>query len=226
MTIGERLAALRPDERRNEFRLKEAVNQAATEIAHEYLAEIAPYVAELDLDRLFHRLPGHIMTRAEVEAITAGDDDGLDGGDALQRALSRRPARLRPARPRPRRVAAALPAPRRGDARDQRHVAARDPLPRPSGAVRRDRPDQSRSSCSGSTGSTSSATTGRGASRATARARARRAPVLRPEGRHPGLRQPDARRRRCAGANRARGSRAALGAGGSDHRDPLGRLGA
>ena len=29
MTIGERLAALRPDERRNEYRLKEAVNQAA-----------------------------------------------------------------------------------------------------------------------------------------------------------------------------------------------------
>src|SRR5215831_12600273 len=29
MTIGDRLAALRPDERRNEYRLKEAVNQAA-----------------------------------------------------------------------------------------------------------------------------------------------------------------------------------------------------
>jgi hypothetical protein len=42
MTIGDRLVALRPDERRNEHRLKEAVNQAAIEIAHEYLAEIAP----------------------------------------------------------------------------------------------------------------------------------------------------------------------------------------
>ena len=29
-----------PDERGNEHRLKEAVNEAATEIAHEYLAEI------------------------------------------------------------------------------------------------------------------------------------------------------------------------------------------
>ena len=58
MTIGERLAALRPDERRNEHRLKEAVNQAATEIAHEYLAEIAPYVGDLDLERLLRRLPG------------------------------------------------------------------------------------------------------------------------------------------------------------------------
>src|SRR5207253_2072506 len=42
MTIGDRLVALRPDERRNEHRLKQAVHQAATEIAHEYLAEIAP----------------------------------------------------------------------------------------------------------------------------------------------------------------------------------------
>jgi hypothetical protein len=41
MTIGERLTALRPDERRNEFRMKEAVNQAATEIGREDRAEIA-----------------------------------------------------------------------------------------------------------------------------------------------------------------------------------------
>jgi len=80
MTIGERLTALRPDERRNEHRLKEAVNQAATEIAHEYLAEIAPYVAGLDPDRLFQRLPGHVITRAELESITA-DGDAFDGRD-------------------------------------------------------------------------------------------------------------------------------------------------
>ena len=58
MTIGERLAALRPDERRNEHRLKEAVNQAATEIAHEYLAEIAPYIGDLELEQLFLACPG------------------------------------------------------------------------------------------------------------------------------------------------------------------------
>jgi class 3 adenylate cyclase len=79
MTIGERLTALRPDERRNEYRLKEAVNQAATEIAHEYLAEIAPYVAGLDPDRLFQRLPGPVITRAELEAI--GASDAFEGGD-------------------------------------------------------------------------------------------------------------------------------------------------
>ncbi len=58
MTIGERLAALRPDERRSEHRLKEVVNQAATEIAHEYLAEIAPYVGGLDLERFSAASPG------------------------------------------------------------------------------------------------------------------------------------------------------------------------
>jgi class 3 adenylate cyclase len=69
MTLGERLAALRPDERAKEDRLKEAVNQAATEIAQEYLVEIAPYMAGLDLARLIRRLPGHILTRQEIEDI-------------------------------------------------------------------------------------------------------------------------------------------------------------
>ena len=89
MTIGERLGALRPDERRNEHRMKEAVNQAATEIAHEYLAEIAPYVGDLELDRLFHSLPGHILTRAELESIVeehgAGTSEGKDVFCALYR---------------------------------------------------------------------------------------------------------------------------------------------
>jgi class 3 adenylate cyclase len=89
MTIGERVGALRPDERRNEHRLKEAVNQAATEIAHEYLAEIAPYIGDIELDRLFHSLPGHILTRAELELIVeehaAATGDAKDGFYALYR---------------------------------------------------------------------------------------------------------------------------------------------
>jgi len=91
MTIGDRLVALRPDERRNEYRLKEAVNQAATEIAQEYLAEIAPYVGNLDLERLFRRLPGHILTRGEVEAIANAEEAGAggDGDGAALHALYR-----------------------------------------------------------------------------------------------------------------------------------------
>ena len=89
MTIGDRLVALRPDERRNEHRLKEAVNQAAVEIAHEYLAEVAPYVGDVDLERLFQRLPGHILTRAEVEAISTENGAGADEGDRGLHALYR-----------------------------------------------------------------------------------------------------------------------------------------
>jgi class 3 adenylate cyclase len=69
MTVGERLATLRPDERQHEHRLKETVNLAATEIAHEYLTEIAPYVGDLDLDRFLRRIPGHILARDEVEEL-------------------------------------------------------------------------------------------------------------------------------------------------------------
>jgi class 3 adenylate cyclase len=81
MTIGEHLATLRPDERRNERRLKEVVHQAATEIAHEYLAEIAPHIGDLELEKLLRRLPGNVLTRDEVKRLflehsiaTGGED--------------------------------------------------------------------------------------------------------------------------------------------------------
>jgi class 3 adenylate cyclase len=89
MTIGDRLAALRPDERRNEHRMKEAVNLAATEIAHEYLAEVAPYVGDLEVEALFHRLPGHILTRAEVDAIVDELDAQSGQGEHVFHALFR-----------------------------------------------------------------------------------------------------------------------------------------
>ena len=69
MTIGERLSALRPQERQSEIRFKEVVNQAATEIAYEYLAEIAPHIGELELEQLMRRLPGNVLTREEMETI-------------------------------------------------------------------------------------------------------------------------------------------------------------
>src|SRR5712692_480489 len=81
MTIGERLAALRPEERLNEYRLKEEVNLAATEIAYEYLAEIAPHLGHLELERFLQRLPGHILTRDEVEMLFAAHNAGADGAD-------------------------------------------------------------------------------------------------------------------------------------------------
>ncbi len=81
MTTGDRLAALRPEERRNEHRFKEVVNQSATEIAHEYLAEIAPHVGDLELERLLPRLPGEILTREEIEELFR-EHNRMEGGYA------------------------------------------------------------------------------------------------------------------------------------------------
>jgi class 3 adenylate cyclase len=69
MSIGERLSTMRPEERRDEIRFKEAVNHAATEIAHEYLAEIAPFIGDLEVERFFRILPSNVLTREEVERI-------------------------------------------------------------------------------------------------------------------------------------------------------------
>jgi class 3 adenylate cyclase len=82
MTIGERLGALRPEERGVESRLKEEVNAAATEIAHEYLAEIAPHLGELRLDDFLRRLPGHILTRAEAERLSQEHQRETGGAEA------------------------------------------------------------------------------------------------------------------------------------------------
>jgi hypothetical protein len=68
MTIGQRISAMKPGER-TEDQLKVAVNAAATDIAQEYLREIAPYLGDLDLSDLLGRIPGHILTRDEVESI-------------------------------------------------------------------------------------------------------------------------------------------------------------
>src|SRR5215468_9802280 len=81
MTIGQHLTALRPEERRQEHRLKETVTRAATEIAHEYLTEIAPYIGDLELERLLRRFPGPILTREEVEKLFR--EHNADSGAAL-----------------------------------------------------------------------------------------------------------------------------------------------
>lgn len=87
MTIGEHLAAQPPDVRRHEPRLKEAVNHAATEIAHEYLAEIAPALGALDPEPLLQALPGPILARAEVDALE--NDAALPDARRLLWALYR-----------------------------------------------------------------------------------------------------------------------------------------
>src|SRR5262249_11555128 len=56
MTIGQRLSAIPPTERRAEARIKEAVDGAAAEIAQEYLREIAPYLRDIDIEGILRRL--------------------------------------------------------------------------------------------------------------------------------------------------------------------------
>jgi len=84
MTAGHHLVSLSPQERRHEHRMMEAVQQAATEIAHEYLAEIAPYIGALDLDALFRCLPGPVLTRHELQGLCTDPACGTNREHALQ----------------------------------------------------------------------------------------------------------------------------------------------
>ena len=118
MTIGQRLAgAAGPRSGATRSGSRKRSTRAPTEIAHEYLTEIAPYIGDLDLERCLRRLPGHILTRDEVEKLFREHNVATRArrGEArLLRAVPRRAARLRPPRPGPRRMGAALPAAGRG----------------------------------------------------------------------------------------------------------------
>ena len=48
--------------------MMEAAQQGATEIAHDYLAEIATYFGALDLDTRFRCLPGSVLARDDLPA--------------------------------------------------------------------------------------------------------------------------------------------------------------
>jgi hypothetical protein len=69
MTIGRKLSELSPEERRRELTLKNAVHDAATAIAREYINEIHPYLGGIDLYALFRLIDRNVLTRAECEAI-------------------------------------------------------------------------------------------------------------------------------------------------------------
>jgi class 3 adenylate cyclase len=68
MTIGGALSRV-PPEPPTANTVKAVVNEAATEIAQEYLNEIAPFSGDLDLDALFLLLPRNVMTAEEAEAL-------------------------------------------------------------------------------------------------------------------------------------------------------------
>ncbi len=69
MTIGRKLSELRPDERRRDDALKNAVHAGATAIAREYINEIGPYLGGIDLYALFRLIDRNVLTRADCERI-------------------------------------------------------------------------------------------------------------------------------------------------------------
>lgn len=66
MTIGGHLSRI-PPAQRDEDSIKIQVNAAATEIAQEYLSEIAPYSKAHDLHALFTTFPRNVLTRKDVQ---------------------------------------------------------------------------------------------------------------------------------------------------------------
>jgi hypothetical protein len=69
MTIGRRLSELSPEERRREDLAAQAIREAATEIAHEYVNEIEPYLGGIDLASLFRLLDRNVLLREDCERI-------------------------------------------------------------------------------------------------------------------------------------------------------------
>lgn len=84
MTIGQKLSDLRPAERAQPERFKETVNLAATEIAAEYLNEIAPYLGEVDLPAVLARLSSNVLRREEVEDIFLIHNEAAGAGEELE----------------------------------------------------------------------------------------------------------------------------------------------
>jgi hypothetical protein len=69
MTVGRKLSELSPEERRREHALKNAVHDAATAIAREYINEIHPYLGGMDLYAFFRLVDRNVLTRAECEVV-------------------------------------------------------------------------------------------------------------------------------------------------------------
>lgn len=84
MTVGQKLSDLSPAERRVPERFKDVVNQAANEIAAEYLNEIAPYLGNVDLQKVLGSLSSNVLRRQEVEDIFYAHNAAAAASDDLE----------------------------------------------------------------------------------------------------------------------------------------------
>ncbi|MDH3641652.1 MAG: toll/interleukin-1 receptor domain-containing protein [Gammaproteobacteria bacterium] len=91
MTVGQKLAAVEPFERRVETIFKRVVNRAATEIAQEYLNEIAPHLGDVDLKGLLAAIPANVMTPDDLEHVADRYDQDYEhqGGATGMEAFAR-----------------------------------------------------------------------------------------------------------------------------------------
>jgi hypothetical protein len=72
--IGSTISKIRPKDR-NERSVKEAINEAGTKIAKQYLLEINPHVGMIHWGKLFSMITSNILKRTEIEKISIDYDN-------------------------------------------------------------------------------------------------------------------------------------------------------
>ncbi len=70
MSVGQKLTSLEPEERRIESRFKRAVNDAAKEVAQEYLNEIAPHIGDVDLSGLLTLISNNVLSAEALDVLS------------------------------------------------------------------------------------------------------------------------------------------------------------
>jgi hypothetical protein len=75
MTVGQKLGAISPEERSREAQLKLVVHDSATEIAQEYLNEIAPYLGDIDLREELVHLTCNVLPWSLIESPGGAPED-------------------------------------------------------------------------------------------------------------------------------------------------------
>ncbi|MDA1073801.1 MAG: toll/interleukin-1 receptor domain-containing protein [Proteobacteria bacterium] len=80
MTVGQKLSSIEPSDRGSERVFKQIVNNAAIEIAQEYLNEISPHLGDLDVRGLLAGIPSNVISRDQLEVLALEFDDKFPGG--------------------------------------------------------------------------------------------------------------------------------------------------
>lgn len=77
MAIGKSISAIEPGQRSPET-IKIAVNLTAKAIASQYIKEVEPFMADVDLDRFFTIVPSNVLTKKDLKRLCGKLNDSLD----------------------------------------------------------------------------------------------------------------------------------------------------